>query len=165
VPYVHLGARTRERGGRLDAHPRCFVENEIPMDEHEKAEAVAERLDRSDNGECTPLIGRLRLAHADAVSEIERDRKQPGQLTTGINGEVGVSILNAGVLALTEEGGGHSPFAQFVVAAPPGTGKTSPGRDCTRTADPHDLLQPYGCLFVVDQIKKLMTCSDRSTSS
>jgi hypothetical protein len=23
-----------------------------------------------------------------------------------------------------------------------------------RTADPHDLLQPYGCLFVVDQIKK-----------
>jgi hypothetical protein len=73
----------------------------------------------------TSLAERLRLAHAEAVSEIERDRKQPGQLTTGINGEVGVSILNAGVLALTEEGGGHSPFAapkQFVVAAPPGTG-------------------------------------------
>jgi hypothetical protein len=56
----------------------------------------------------TSRAERLRLAHADAVSEIERDRNQPGQLTTGINGEVGVSILNAGLLALTEEGGGHS---------------------------------------------------------
>jgi hypothetical protein len=101
------------------------------------------------------LAERLRLAHADAVSEIERDRKQPGQLTTGINGEV-----NAGVRALTEETG-EGPFKepkQFVVAAPPGTGKTSHTvalmAAIVRTADPHDLVQPYGCLFVVDQIKK-----------
>jgi hypothetical protein len=58
------------------------------------------------------IAERLRLAHAEAVSEIERDREQPGQLTTGINGEVGASILNAGMLALTEEGGGHSPSRQ-----------------------------------------------------
>ena len=100
------------------------VENEIPMDEPQKAKAVAEDLDCSDDRQRTSLAERLRLAHADAVSQIERDRGRPGQLSTGINGEVGVSILNAGVLALTEEGGGHSPFAapkQFVVAAPPGT--------------------------------------------
>jgi hypothetical protein len=45
-----------------------------------------------------------------------------------------------------------------VVAAPPGTGKTSHTvalmAAIVRTADPHDLVQPYGCLFVVDQIKK-----------
>lgn len=109
----------------------------------------------------TSRAERLRLAHADAVFEIERDRERPGQLSTGINGEVGVSILNAGVLALTEEGGGHSPFAapkQFVVAAPPGTGKTSHTvalmAAIVRAAETLDPLQPYGCLFVVDQIKK-----------
>jgi hypothetical protein len=103
---------------------------------------------------------RLRLACAQAVSEIERDRERPGQLTTGINGDVGNSILQAGVRALTEETG-EGPFKeskQFVVAAPPGTGKTSHAvalmAAIVRTADPHDLLQPYGCLFVVDQIKK-----------
>ena len=69
------------------------VENGIPMDEPENAKAVAEDLDR----QRTSLAERLRLAHADAVSQIEDDRGRPGQLSTGINGEVGVSILNAGV--------------------------------------------------------------------
>jgi hypothetical protein len=131
------------------------MESEIPMDEPEKkAKAVAMGLDCSDNRQGTSLTKRLRLAHADAVSEIERDRKQPGQVSTGINGEVGVS----GVLALTEEGGGHSPFAQFVVAAPPETGKTSHAvalmAAIVRTANSDDLSQPYGCLFVVDQIAR-----------
>jgi hypothetical protein len=129
------------------------VENEIAMD--------AEDLDCSDDRQRTLLAERLRLAHAVAVSQIEDDRGRPGQLSTGINGEVGVSILNAGVLALTEEGGGHSPFTapkQFVVAAPLGTAETSHTvaliAAIVRTADPHDLVQPYGCLFVADQIKK-----------
>lgn len=101
------------------------VENEIPMDEPENEKAVAEGLDCGDNTQCTSLPERLRLAHADAVSEIERDRQQAGQLTTGINGEVGDSILEAGVRALTEESG-DGPFKeprQFVVAAPPGTAR------------------------------------------
>ena len=46
----------------------------------------------------------------------------------------------------------------FAPDKPPGTGKTSHAvalmAAIVRTADPHDLLQPYGCLFVVDQIKK-----------
>jgi hypothetical protein len=103
----------------------------------------------------------LRSAHVAAVAEIERLRACPGQLSTGINGQVGNSILEAGLRALTEEGGGHSPFAtpkQFVVAAPPGTGKTSHTvalmAAIVRTADADDLSQPYGCLFVVDQIRK-----------
>ena len=103
---------------------------------------------------------RLRAAHAEAVAQIERDRQCPGQLTTGINGEVGASILEAGVRALTEETG-DGPFKepkQFVVAAPPGTGKTSHAialmAATVRTADADDQSRPYGCLFVVDQIKK-----------
>ena len=53
-------------------------------------------LTQADNGR----VERLRAAHAEAVAEIERIRNQPGQLTTGINEQVGSSILEAGVLAL-----------------------------------------------------------------
>ena len=115
----------------------------------------------SDNAQHNSLAERLRLAHTHTIAEIERDRGSPGQLTTGINGQVGKSILEAGLLALNEEGGGHSPFAtpkQFVVAAPPGTGKTSHTvalmAAIVRTAQQDDPSQPYGCLFVVDQIKR-----------
>jgi hypothetical protein len=100
---------------------------------------------------------RLRAAHAEAVAEIERIRNQPGQLTTGINAEVGRSILEAGVRALADVPDDQEA-KQFVVAAPPGTGKTSHAialmAATVRTADKDDLLKPYGCLFVVDQIKK-----------
>lgn len=100
---------------------------------------------------------RLRAAHSEAVAEIERIRNQPGQLTTGINGEVGNSILEAGVLALADVADDAEP-KQFVVAAPPGTGKTSHAialmAATVRTADKDDLSKPSGCLFVVDQIKK-----------
>lgn len=100
---------------------------------------------------------RLRAAHAEAVAEMERIRKQPGQLTTGINGKVGDSILQAGLFALADVSDGEEP-KQFVVAAPPGTGKTSHAiammAATVRTADKDDLSKPYGCLFVVDQIKK-----------
>ena len=100
---------------------------------------------------------RLRAAHAEAVVEIERIRDQPGQLTTGINGEVGKSILEAGVRALADVPDDAEP-KQFVVAAPPGTGKTSHAialmAATVRAADKDDLSKPFGCLFVVDQIKK-----------
>jgi hypothetical protein len=100
---------------------------------------------------------RLRTAHAEAVAEIERIRNQPGQLTTGINGEVGRSILEAGVRALADVPDDAEP-KQFVVAAPPGTGKTSHAialmAATVQTADKEDLSKPYSCLFVVDQIKK-----------
>jgi hypothetical protein len=103
----------------------------------------------------------LRVQHADAVREIEAQRGQTGQLTTGINARVGESIFEAGELALaastTEETGNSGNPSQFVVAAPPGTGKTSHAIALmaatvrTASADPS---KPYGCLFVVDQIKK-----------
>lgn len=102
-------------------------------------------------------IERLRASHAEAVAEIERIRQQPGQLTTGINGQVGKSILEAGGRALAEVTYEVEP-QQFVVAAPPGTGKTSHAialmTAVMRSADQQDLSKPYGCLFVVDQIKK-----------
>jgi hypothetical protein len=108
---------------------------------------------QADNGRAE----RLRAAHAEAVAEIERIRNQPGQLTTGINGEVGTSILEAGVRALADVPDDQKA-KQFVVAAPPGTGKTSHAialmAATVRTADKDDLSKPYGCLFVVDQIKK-----------
>jgi len=104
---------------------------------------------------------RLRATHAEAVAEIERDRQRPGQLTTGINGEVGNSILEAGSLALAacfNSDDSENEPKQFVVAAPPGTGKTSHAialmAAAVRTADMVDRSKPYGCLFVVDQIKK-----------
>jgi hypothetical protein len=102
-------------------------------------------------------VERLSAAHAEAVAEIERIRGQLGQLTTGINGKVGHSILEAGALALADVSDDAEP-KQFVVAAPPGTGKTSHAialmAATVRTADTEDLSKPYGCLFVVDQIKK-----------
>jgi hypothetical protein len=70
----------------------------------------------------------LEVQHAQAVREIEDQRAQHGQLTTGINAEVGASILTAGKLSLAKSNTGEretGPSTQFVVAAPPGTGKTS----------------------------------------
>jgi hypothetical protein len=100
---------------------------------------------------------RLRQAHAEAVAEIERERERSGQLSTGINGQVGSSILEAGILALGDITESAEP-QQFVVAAPPGTGKTSHAialmAAAVRSVDQDDPLKPYGCLFVVDQIKK-----------
>jgi hypothetical protein len=101
------------------------------------------------------------MQHAAAVDAIERQRGQTGQLTTGINAQVGASIHEAGELALaaslTDETSNSGTPAQFVVAAPPGTGKTSHAialmAATVRTAST-DPTKPYGCLFVVDQIKK-----------
>jgi hypothetical protein len=131
------------------------------MEELEKANPITDSSGNTDSGERASRDERLRAAHAHAVSQIERDRQRSGQLTTGINSQVGRSILEAGVRALTEDDGGYSPFAtprQFVVAAPPGTGKTSHAialmAATVHTADTDDLSKPYGCLFVVDQIRK-----------
>jgi hypothetical protein len=131
------------------------------MQEPETANSVMEGLPTIDSNQCTAFPERLRAAHANTVSQMEIARERPGQLTTGINGEVGASILAAGARALAEDSGtggsGNEP-KQFVVAAPPGTGKTSHAvalmAATVRTADEDDLLRPYGCLFVVDQIKK-----------
>jgi hypothetical protein len=132
-------------------------ESETPMDEIEKAFAVAVTSE-CDVREHTSFVERLRQSHADAVAQIERDRASLGQLSTGINGQVGDSILEAGLLALTTEPNEDNGAKQFVVAAPPGTGKTSHSialmAAAVRTTDPDDLSKPYGCLFVVDQIKQ-----------
>jgi hypothetical protein len=100
----------------------------------------------------------LRVQHTEAVREIEAQRGQRGQLTTGINAKVGASILEAGELALATPATAETGTPrQFVVAAPPGTGKTSHAIALmaatvrTASADPS---KPYGCLFVLDQIKK-----------
>jgi hypothetical protein len=103
----------------------------------------------------------LTAAHDKAVEEIERQRERPGQLSTGINGDVGDSILTAGKLALEAFGDRHVEQGvipnQFVVAAPPGTGKTSHAvalmAASVSIAD-DDLTKPFGCVFVVDQIMK-----------
>jgi hypothetical protein len=106
----------------------------------------------------------LAEAHAAAVDQIERQRGQAGQLSTGINGDVGDSILTAGKLALQWQHGFQNAETdvsempqQFVVAAPPGTGKTSHAialmAASVSTAD-NDLSKPFGCVFVVDQIMK-----------
>lgn len=116
-----------------------------------------QRTTSPENTTTTTGIERLRAPHAEAVAEIERLRLQPGQLTTGINGQVGGSILEAGAFALATSPLDPKP-KQFVVAAPPGTGKTSHAialmAATIRSADTEDLWKPYGCLFVVDQIKK-----------
>jgi hypothetical protein len=105
----------------------------------------------------------LTEAHAVAVEQIEQQRGEAGQLSTGINGDVGDSILTAGKLALghwhKDRAKAHATETprQFVVAAPPGTGKTSHAialmAASVNTAD-NDLSKPFGCVFIVDQIMK-----------
>jgi hypothetical protein len=143
-----------------------------PESEPEGLEELKEAAVPSAHDYATPVVPPLHItqdsspltvAHAAAVEEIERQRSQPGQLTLGINGDVGDSILTAGKLALralsdhrVETDGAIMPD-QFVVAAPPGTGKTSHAvalmAASVNTAG-DDLSKPYGCVFVVDQIKK-----------
>jgi hypothetical protein len=103
----------------------------------------------------------LAEAHAATVDQIERQRGAPGQLTTGINGDVGDSILTAGKLAFKALAGKHARVNatpnQFVVAAPPGTGKTSHAvalMVASVSIANDDLNKPFGCVFVVDQIMK-----------
>jgi hypothetical protein len=131
----------------------------LELELHELIRKPNEAIDLSSpvTQEHTGRAERLRAAHAEAVGEIERIRDQPGQLTTGINGEVGGSILEAGVRALADVPDDQEA-KQFVVAAPPGTGKTSHAialmAATVRTTDNDDLSKPFGCLLVVDQIKK-----------
>jgi hypothetical protein len=106
----------------------------------------------------------LAEAHAAAVDQIERQRGQAGQLSTGINGGVGGSILTAGKLALgwwhEDRKTGTDATAtprQLVVSAPPGTGKTSHAialMVASVSAADDDLSKPFGCVLVVDQIMK-----------
>jgi hypothetical protein len=70
------------------------LENEALMKKIENVQATSE--DAEEKGELdvagssgSSCAECLRLAHADAIAEIERDRASPGQLTTGINGQVG----------------------------------------------------------------------------
>jgi hypothetical protein len=59
------------------------MENELPMEELEKAKPITESSGNTDSDEYTSLAERLRLAHADAVTQVERDRQRPGQLPRG----------------------------------------------------------------------------------
>src|SRR5690349_602634 len=63
----------------------------------------------------------LQQEHSAAIQRLEVLRRSPGQLTTGINAKVGAVTLEAGRCALNVP----EHHQQFVVAAPPGTGKTS----------------------------------------
>ncbi len=103
----------------------------------------------------------LEVQHAEAARQIEAQRGERGQLTTGINGQVGATILTAGKLALAisddEAQADAGRSTQFVVAAPPGTGKTSHAIALMLAVVRNvnvDPTKPCGCLFVVDQIMK-----------
>jgi hypothetical protein len=124
------------------------------MSDREEIVQAGHRIDADAPG-APDFDAALRTAHVNVVREIESQRKQIGQLTTGINRDVGESIVQAGVLALTASN--FEEPKQFLVAAPPGTGKTSHAialmAATIRTAE-NDPTRPFGCLFVVDQIKK-----------
>ena len=99
----------------------------------------------------------LRTLYDEAVKEINAFRPTI-DLTTGFYAETGDSVFDACYLALCDRcKGTKGPRRVHVVSAPAGGGKTSFSyafmvaltRYAERTTE-----APYGCVFVVDQIKK-----------
>jgi hypothetical protein len=125
----------------------CVAPLGVPMAEHDLSSSVTDNLEQP-----AASLG-LPEEHLGYIRQIERLRRRPGQLTEGLNGEVGERTLKAAIRAL----GASGKPRQFVVAAPPGTGKTSHASALLAAwvriskSDPHG---PYGGLFVVDQIHK-----------
>ena len=98
----------------------------------------------------------LRALFDEAVNEINTSRDN--RLTTGFYAKTGDGVFDAGYLALSDYCmGPKGPCRLHVVSSPSGGGKTSFSyalmmavtRHAEKTPD-----APYGCVFVVDQIKK-----------
>src|SRR5262249_18753235 len=99
----------------------------------------------------------LRALYDEAVGQINTSRPAI-DLTTGFYAETGNAVFDAGYLALSDHCEGLAGKRRLhVVSAPAGGGKTSYSYALmlalTRYAE-QTLDAPYGCMFVVDQIKK-----------
>ena len=105
-----------------------------------------------------PDRNELRVLYDQAITEVNATRSHI-DLTKGFYAETGNSVFDAAYLALTDHCGGTVTPKLRVVSAPAGGGKTSFSyammMAVTRYADAHPEA-PYGCVFVVDQIKKAM---------
>lgn len=103
-----------------------------------------------------PDRNELRVLYDQAIIEVNATRSHI-DLTKGFYAETGNSVFDAAYLALTDHCGGTVTPKLRVVSAPAGGGKTSFSyamlMAVTRYADAHPEA-PYGCVFVVDQIKK-----------
>src|SRR5262249_47615235 len=98
----------------------------------------------------------LRAQYDEAVNELNQSRD--GRLTTDFYAKTGDAVFEACYLALSDScKGTKGPRRVHVVSAPAGGGKTSFSyafmTAVTRHADSNPKA-PYGCVFVVDQIKK-----------
>ena len=99
----------------------------------------------------------LRVLYDAAITEVNTTRSNV-DLTTGFYAETGNAVFDAGYLALSDHCNGTAGKRRLhVVSAPAGGGKTSYSYALmlalTSYADQHPDA-PYGCVFVVDQIKK-----------
>jgi hypothetical protein len=99
----------------------------------------------------------FRAIYDEAIKQIDPSRPTI-DLTTGFYAETGIAVFDAGYLALSDYcKGSAGPRRLHVVSAPAGGGKTSYSYALmlalTRYADQQPDA-PYGCVFVVDQIKK-----------
>jgi hypothetical protein len=99
----------------------------------------------------------LRALYDEAIKQINPSRPTV-DLTTGFYADTGSAVFDAGYLALNDYCKGPSgPRRLHVVSAPAGGGKTSYSyalmlaltKYAEQTPD-----APYGCVFVVDQIRK-----------
>jgi hypothetical protein len=99
----------------------------------------------------------LRALYDAAITEVNTTRSNV-DLTIGFYAETGNAVFDAGCLALSDYcKGSTGPRRLHVVSAPAGGGKTSYSYALmlahTRYAE-QTPGAPYGCVFVVDQIKK-----------
>src|SRR6516164_2854400 len=100
----------------------------------------------------------LRALYDEAVRQINPSRPTI-DLTTGFYAETGDAVFDAGYLALTDHCHGTTGKRRLhVVSAPAGGGKTSYSYALMLALTRYSEQRPdapYGCVFVVDQIKKV----------
>src|SRR6516165_7499504 len=99
----------------------------------------------------------LRALYDAAIREVNK-RRSNVDLTTGFYAETGNAVFNAGYLALSDYCKGSAGKRRLhVISAPAGGGKTSYSYALTLALTRYSEQRPdapYGCVFVVDQIKK-----------
>src|SRR5215470_638265 len=99
----------------------------------------------------------LKALYDEAIGQINPSRPTI-DLTTGFYAKTGDAVFDAGYLALSDYcKGSAGPRRLHVVSAPAGGGKTSYSYALMLALTRHADQQPdapYGCVFVVDQIKK-----------